>query len=59
MVAHAFSSGAMFLGVGWLADRYYNHSRLIKDYGGVANTMPIFAAFFILLFALSNVGLPG
>jgi len=58
MVAHAFGSGAMFLGVGLMADRYYNHSRLIKDYGGVAHTMPVFAAFF-MLFALSNVGLPG
>lgn len=58
MIAHAFGSGAMFLGVGILADRMYNHSRLIKDYGGVANRMPIFAAFF-LLFAMSNVGLPG
>ena len=36
----------------------YNHSRLIKDYGGVANRMPVFAAFF-MLFAMSNVGLPG
>ncbi|RDI46917.1 complex I subunit 4 family protein [Aquicella lusitana] len=58
MVAHAFGSGAMFLGVGLLSERFYNHSRLIKDYGGVANTMPIFAAFF-MLFAMSNVGLPG
>lgn len=58
MVAHAFGSGAMFLGVGMLADRFYNHSRLIKDYGGVAGTMPIFAAFF-MLFAMSNIGLPG
>lgn len=58
MIAHAFGSGAMFLGVGMLADRSFNHSRLIKDYGGVANTMPIFAAFF-MLFAMSNVGLPG
>lgn len=58
MVAHAFSSGAMFLGVGMLSDRIYNHSRLIKDYGGVASTMPLFAAFF-MLFAMSNVGLPG
>lgn len=58
MVAHAFGSGAMFLGVGLIAERYYNHSRLIRDYGGVANTMPIFAAFF-MLFAMSNVGLPG
>lgn len=58
MISHAFGSGAMFLGVGLLAERFYNHSRLIKDYGGVANTMPIFAAFF-MLFAMSNVGLPG
>jgi NADH-quinone oxidoreductase subunit M len=58
MIAHAFGSGAMFLGVGMLADRYYNHSRLIKDYQGIATRMPIFAAFF-MLFAMSNVGLPG
>ncbi|MES2217264.1 MAG: NADH-quinone oxidoreductase subunit M [Pseudomonadota bacterium] len=58
MIAHAFGSGAMFLGVGILADRLYNHSRLIKDYGGIANRMPIFAGFF-MLFAMSNVGLPG
>lgn len=58
MIAHAFGSGAMFLGIGILADRMHNHSRLIKDYGGVANSMPIFAAFF-MLFAMSNVGLPG
>jgi NADH-quinone oxidoreductase subunit M len=58
MIAHAFGSGAMFLGVGFLADRFVTHSRMIKDYGGVANTMPIFAAFF-MLFAMSNVGLPG
>lgn len=58
MVAHAFGSGAMFLGVGVLVERFYNHSRLIKDYGGVAKSMPVFAAFF-MLFAMSNVGLPG
>lgn len=58
MISHAFGSGAMFLGVGILADRYFNHSRMIKDYGGIANKMPVFAAFF-MLFAMSNVGLPG
>jgi NADH-quinone oxidoreductase subunit M len=58
MVAHAFGSGAMFLGIGLMAERFHNHSRLIKDYGGVAHTMPVFAAFF-MLFAMSNVGLPG
>jgi hypothetical protein len=56
MLTHALSSGAMFFGVGVLIDRY--HSRLIKDYGGVANSMPVFAAFF-MLFAMANVGLPG
>lgn len=56
MISHAFSSGAMFLGVGVLANRL--HSRLIKDYGGIATTMPFLASFF-MLFAMANVGLPG
>lgn len=56
MVSHGFISGAMFLCVGVLYDRV--HSRLIKDYGGVVNTMPIFASFF-MLFAMANAGLPG
>jgi len=34
------------------------HSREIKDYGGVVNTMPHFAAF-MMLFAMANAGLPG
>ena len=34
------------------------HSRMIKDYGGVVNTMPVFATFLVL-FALANSGLPG
>jgi NADH-quinone oxidoreductase subunit M len=33
------------------------HSRQIKDYGGVVNTMPKFAAFF-MLFGMANAGLP-
>lgn len=56
MISHGFVSGALFLCVGVLYDRM--HSRLINDYGGVVNTMPIFAAFF-MLFSLANVGLPG
>jgi NADH-quinone oxidoreductase subunit M len=56
MISHGFISAALFLCVGVLYDRI--HSRLIKDYGGVANTMPVFAAFF-MLFALANTGLPG
>jgi NADH-quinone oxidoreductase subunit M len=46
----------MFLCVGVLYDRM--HSRQIADYGGVANTMPKFAALMVL-FALANAGLPG
>jgi NADH-quinone oxidoreductase subunit M len=56
MISHAFSSGAMFLAVGMLTYRF--RSRLIKDYGGLALRMPLLAAFF-MLFAMSNVGLPG
>jgi len=56
MISHGFISGAMFLCVGVLYDRM--HSRQIADYGGVANTMPKFAAFAVL-FAMANSGLPG
>jgi NADH-quinone oxidoreductase subunit M len=56
MISHGFVSGAMFSCVGVLYDRM--HSRMIKDYGGVANTMPWFAAF-VVLFAMANSGLPG
>ena len=56
MISHGFVSGALFLCIGVMYDRM--HSRNIADYGGVANTMPVFAAFF-MLFAMANVGLPG
>lgn len=56
MISHGFISGALFLCVGVMYDRL--HSRQINDYGGVVNTMPIFAAF-MMLFALANSGLPG
>ncbi len=55
MISHGFVSGAMFACIGVLYDRM--HSRNISDYGGVVNTMPKFAAFF-LLFAMANAGLP-
>jgi len=56
MISHGFISGAMFLCVGVMYDRM--HSRLIADYGGVANKMPVFAALF-MFFAMANSGLPG
>jgi NADH-quinone oxidoreductase subunit M len=56
MVSHGFVSGAMFSCVGVLYDRM--HSRMIRDYGGVVNTMPWFSAMFVF-FAMANAGLPG
>jgi NADH-quinone oxidoreductase subunit M len=56
MISHGLISGAMFLCVGVMYDRV--HSREIAAYGGVINTMPKFAAFFVL-FSLANSGLPG
>ena len=56
MLSHGFVAGALFLCIGVLYDRV--HSRQIKDYGGVVNKMPVFAAFF-MLFAMANSGLPG
>jgi NADH-quinone oxidoreductase subunit M len=55
MISHGFVSGAMFLCIGVLYDRM--HTRNIADYGGVVNTMPRFAVFFIL-FSMGNAGLP-
>ena len=55
MISHGFVSAAMFFSIGVMYDRV--HSRKIADYGGVVNTMPKFAAFF-MLFAMANSGLP-
>jgi len=55
MISHGFVSAAMFLCVGVMYDRM--HSREISAYGGIVNTMPKFAAFF-MLFAMANSGLP-
>jgi NADH-quinone oxidoreductase subunit M len=55
MISHGFVSAAMFLCVGVLYDRM--HTRAIADYGGVVNTMPKFAALW-MLFAMANAGLP-
>jgi NADH-quinone oxidoreductase subunit M len=55
MISHGFISAAMFFCIGVLYDRV--HSRDISAYGGVVNTMPKFAAFF-MLFTMANAGLP-
>ena len=56
MISHGFISGAMFSCIGVVYDRM--HTRMIRDYGGVVNTMPWFAAFWVF-FSMANCGLPG
>jgi len=56
MINHGLSTGALFLLVGMIYDR--RHTRLIKDFGGLAKPMPVYAAFFMIVM-LSSVGLPG
>jgi NADH-quinone oxidoreductase subunit M len=56
MVNHGLSTGALFLVIGMIYDRY--HTRDINQLSGLAKTMPILAFFFVL-FALSSIGLPG
>ncbi|MCB0333219.1 MAG: NADH-quinone oxidoreductase subunit M [Bdellovibrionales bacterium] len=55
MLNHGISTGALFLLVGVLYDR--KHTRAIKDYGGLASQVPIFA-FLFLVFTLSSIALP-
>ncbi len=56
MISHGVISGALFLCVGVVYDRW--HTREIAFYGGVTKLMPHYA-FVFLLFTMANVGLPG
>src|SRR5690606_31049441 len=56
MINHGISTGAMFLVIGMIYDRY--HTRDIDELSGLARRMPILAFFFIL-FTMSSIGLPG
>ncbi len=56
MISHAFVSSGMFASVGYIYDRM--HTRMIHDFGGLVESMPIFASF-LMLFGMANAGLPG
>lgn len=56
MVSHALTTGALFVMVGMLAERF--HSRELADFGGLWSTMPLFGGFF-MFFAVASAGLPG
>jgi len=55
MCSHGVSTGALFILVGMLYDR--RHTRLIKDFGGLATSLPVYSTFFMIV-TLSSLGLP-
>jgi proton-translocating NADH-quinone oxidoreductase chain M len=55
-LSHGLVSGALFLCIGVIYDRH--HTRLIKYYGGLAHTMPLYIMIF-LFFTMANIALPG
>ena len=55
-ISHGFVASALFIIIGVVYDRH--HTRMIKYYGGLVHTMPIYVTVF-LFFTLSNIGLPG
>jgi proton-translocating NADH-quinone oxidoreductase chain M len=56
ILSHGLVSGALFLCVGVIYDRY--HTRVIFYYSGLAQVIPVFVAFF-LFFIMANIALPG
>jgi NADH-quinone oxidoreductase subunit M len=56
MVNHGLSTGALFLLVGMIYDRY--HTRQLDDLGGLAARLPLLAATMVFI-AMASIGLPG
>jgi NADH-quinone oxidoreductase subunit M len=55
MLNHGISTGALFIIVGMIYDR--RHTRLIAEFGGLANVMPIYSTLFLIV-TLSSIALP-
>ena len=55
-INHGISTSALFLLVGMIYDR--RHTRLIREFGGLARIIPVFAVYFMIV-TLSSIGLPG
>jgi NADH-quinone oxidoreductase subunit M len=55
MLAHGVSTGALFMLAGILHER--RHTYEIREFGGLATPMPVYATFFLFI-VLSSVGLP-
>ena len=56
MINHGLSTGALFLIVGMLYERY--HTRAMDEYGGLGSKLKLIT-FCMVFICLSSVGLPG
>jgi NADH-quinone oxidoreductase subunit M len=56
MLNHGLSTGALFLLVGMLYDRY--HTRQMDEYGGMAARLKLLSLFMVFV-CMSSAGLPG
>src|SRR5467141_675145 len=56
IINHGLSTGALFLLVGMLYERY--HTRMVGDYGGLGARLHLLS-FFMVFFCLTSIGLPG
>ena len=55
MLGHGISTGALFMLAGMLYDR--RHTYELREYGGLATPMPVYATIFLVI-TLSSIGLP-
>jgi len=55
MINHGVSTGALFLIVGVIYER--RHTRMIADFGGLSQVMPVYATVFLIM-TLSSIGMP-
>ncbi len=56
MINHGLSTGALFLLVGMIYDRY--HTRQLDDLGGLAARLPLISCTMVFV-AMASIGLPG
>ncbi len=56
MINHGLSTGALFLLIGMIYERY--HTRSMKELGGLGARIPVWSTFMVF-FTMASVGLPG
>lgn len=56
MINHGLSTGALFLLIGFMYERY--HTRSMDEVGGLAKKMPVWSTMMVF-FTMASVGLPG